>query len=56
MSVFASKLGKPANMLPLEIRSIKKDSPVVQHLVACCGTLNNFEWLILDACRGDKKN
>ena len=28
----------------------KKDSPVEQHLVECCGTAHNIEWEILDTC------
>ena len=26
-----------------------------QHLVECCGTAQNFEWDILDRCRGIEK-
>ena len=33
----------------------KKDSPVGQHLVECCGTTHNVKWQILDACRGVEK-
>ena len=33
----------------------KKDSPVGQHLVECCGTAHNLEWEILDTCRGVEK-
>ena len=33
----------------------KKDSPVGQHLVECCGTTHNVKWEILDACRGVEK-
>ena len=33
----------------------KKDSPVGQHLVECCGTKHNVKWEIIDACRGVEK-
>ena len=33
----------------------KKDSPVGQHLVECCGRTHNVKWEILDACRGVEK-
>ena len=33
----------------------KKDPPVGQHLVECCGTAHNTYWEILDTCRGVKK-
>ena len=33
----------------------KKDSPVGQHLVECCGTTHNVKWEILDASRGVEK-
>ena len=33
----------------------KKDSPVGQHLVECCGTTHNVKREILDACRGVEK-
>ena len=29
----------------------KKNFPVGQQLVECCGTAHNFEWEILDTCR-----
>ena len=56
MDAIPFMLAKTANMLPLEIRSIKKkDPPVGQHLVECCGTAHNTYWEILDTCRGVKK-
>ena len=33
----------------------KKDSPVTQHLVECCGTTHNVNWEIHDACREVEK-
>ena len=33
----------------------KKDSPVGQQLVECCGTTHNVKWETLDACRGVEK-
>ena len=33
----------------------KKDSPVGQHLVECCGTTHNVKWEILDARPGVEK-
>ena len=33
----------------------KKDFPVGQHLVECCGRAHNIEWEIFDTCRGDEK-
>ena len=54
MHAFPPILDKPANMLTLEIRNIKSNSPEGQHLVERCVTAHSIEWDILDACRGAK--
>ena len=56
MDAVPSMLAKPADMLPIEIRSIKKKgSPLGHHLVECCVTAHNIDWEILDTCRGIEK-
>ena len=39
----------------LFLENQKKDSPVGQNLVECCGTVHNNEWKSLDACHGVEK-
>ena len=50
-----SMLAKRADMLSLEIWSIKKISPVRRHFVECCCTTYNFELDYLDAFCGVEK-
>ena len=55
MDAVPSMLAKPADVTTRISEHPKKNCPVGQHLVECCGTTHNVRWEILDACRGIEK-